>query len=223
MNFFRGIVADLRERKLLPVAVVLAVALVALPVLLHKSASAGSRPASPSPQRPAKRRAPQPGRRWSRWQRCAPTPTSTPSTPRIRSARFGRSRSSRPPTSCVEFRLPGGSITDGGSGGAKRGGDSNGGFSWPTGPLRPPGRPTTLPRTGTPAGTTTTTTDRHEDRLHARGRPQLRRPPATSAGSTASRGSRCFPRRGSLLVFLGVDPSATQAVFLVDARLKRSG
>src|ERR1700749_3936688 len=39
MNTVKGIVTDLRQRRLWPVALALVVALVAIPVLLHKSAS----------------------------------------------------------------------------------------------------------------------------------------------------------------------------------------
>ena len=224
MNYLRGILADLRERRLLPVAVVFAVALVALPVLLHKS------PDSDSAAAPT-----------------AVTTTGAPGTApgqtlvTLAALRTDSSldtfdtknpfRSLRPVPALTSPELLGSAPSSGGSssggspsGGGSGGGDTGGFALPPTSPIAPPTSP---PGDGgddpTDNGnddddpTVTKTVFTHEVDL-AFGTPskvrRIRGIPRLSMLPSA---------QDPMLVFLGVDPSATKAVFLVDARLTQSG
>ena len=208
MNFFRGILADLRERKLLPVAVVLAVALVALPVLLHKSSR---RPLGQRHRRRSDRRSA--GHRTG-----APLVTLAALRTNSDLDTFDTKNPFRSLRPVAELATPdlladsgsGGSTTDGGSGGSRGRLERRLRAGCPPSP--PAGPPTTPPDDsgnvppddGGDDPTVTKTVYTHEVDLSFGTPGNVRRV------NGIPRLSMLPDAEDPLLVFLGVDPSATQ-------------
>lgn len=225
---------DLREKRLWPVAAVLALCLIAAPVLLGKSADAPAPPAAP----PAARAAP-PSDDLRRLAAVKLAERKAPEGSRL--SVFSSSDPFRPPASAVQDETadsggdqgaagpgsgdtgeaPGGST--GGSGGGS--GGSGGGAS--------PGNPTpggTSPSTTGPGGSGPRDSGGSTDSV---------KPTVTKytyvIDVTFRFGSRTRRVKGlkrletlpsqaaPLLIFLGVDDNAANAVFLVDAKLRPIG
>ena len=243
MNFLGGILADLRERRLLPVAAALALALIAIPVLLLNSPDAGSDVGTSA---------------------ATSTPSAGEDPPLVALASlktastlntFDSKNPFDSPQTVPELQAPGelavppapggsssgdggsgdsGGVLSGGGGGGEDAGDGFG--APPDSPIVPPMSP--------PAGdddgqaddddrgdddsggddsggdddqTVTRTVYTHEVDLSFGSPGDVRRI------REVPRLALLPNREGPLLVFLGVNASATKTVFLVDARLTQSG
>lgn len=227
MNFLQGILTDLRERGLLPVAVALAVALFAVPVLLHKSADAGA----PDAAIPAATPAGAPG---------APSDQPLVALAALRTSSsldtFDEKnpfRSLRPVPQLTSPELLTTAPSSGGSSSSGSAGGSGGGSSLSIGaiggdggtsPVAPPTAPGAPPSDGGDTPTDTGDDETLEKALFthevdiAFGR----------RGNTRNilgirRLSMLPSSKQPLLVFLGVDPRATTAMFLVDGDVDQSG
>jgi len=241
VNFLGGILTDLRERRLLPVAVALAIALLAVPLLLHKSAAdsdAVTSAAQPTGIPPTGPDQPLVALATLRTDSKLETfnsknPFDSPQPiPELTSPELLDTSSSggSPFSGGSSSGKDGGTGGDGGSGGGDTGGGDTGGGSAlpPTSVVAPPTSPPTDDGDDSPdegAGengdddeqTVTRTVFTHEVDL-AFGSPGKLR-----TFRNIPRLSMLPSTEDPMLVFLGMDPSATKAVFLVDARLKQSG
>jgi len=234
VNLLGGILADLRERRLLPVAIALAVALVAVPLLLLKSTDTGT---SAAPDLASG----------------APATASGPPLVALAALRTSSSLDtfvSKNPFDAPET-VPELTSTDlldtapssGGSSSSSSSGDGGGGFSSsfggsssssstggsspaptisPVSPISPPTDPATPPSGGgDPDGDGKTTVTKalftHEIDIAYGTRGKVRT--IRDIRRLAMLPSAKQPQ----LVFLGVDPSATNAMFLVDGDFSQSG
>ena len=242
MNFLGGILADLRERRLLPVAIALTVALIAVPLLLLKSADAGTgatpvattagASATTAPRPPlvalaALRTSSSLDTFASKNPFASPDPvpelTSTDLLDTTPSSGGSSSSSSSSSGDGGGFSSSfGGSSSSSSTGGSSGGSSSPAPTISPVSPISRPTDPATPPSGGgDPDGDGKTTVTKalftHEIDIAYGTRGKVRT--IRDIRRLAMLPSAKQPQ----LVFLGVDPSATNAMFLVDGDFSQSG
>ncbi len=211
-----GVIQDLRERRLLPVAVLLAAALIVVPVLMLKPAEQAVAPAAtPATPAAANNGLPSPEAALAAGDRPLVTLAVLDKPSDLRS--FDSKNPFKPLQAIDGGGLPdsvksgsGATVASTGGGGGDTGG-SGGGGGGDTGGSPPSGQPVPSPESGQPAEpkkftyTVDLTFEGPKGVRRYRNLPRLRMLPSDS---------------NPLLVFLGIDAAGEKAVFLVDSTVK---